>query len=55
MRMATPVRIRAAFRFKGRLLYKHGQAKAANHIVEHMVVPIAQPAVANLHGDVTIT
>ena len=47
--------ISAGFRLERRFFDSDGESQAAHHVVEHMIVLIAQPVIADLQSDVTIT
>src|SRR5690349_5292310 len=46
--------VRAGLRLEGRLLDDDRQPQTANHVIEHMVVPIAKPSRSDLHRHMTI-
>ena len=46
--MLVATAVGAGFGFEGRLFAAHGQAEAAQHVVEHVVVTVAQPACGDL-------
>jgi hypothetical protein len=57
VRVAMPMRmpIRSGFRLEWRLLHGHRQPEPPHHVVEHMIVPKAQPSGANLNRHVPIS
>ena len=44
----------AGFWLERRLLDHDRQPEPAHHVVEHVIMSVSQPALANLHGHVTI-
>jgi hypothetical protein len=52
--MIVPITICTAFGLERRLLDDHRQPERAHHVVEHMIVLVAQPSSAHLHGNVAI-
>ena len=48
-------RIRAALRLERRLLHHHREAQSLHHVVEHMVVAVAQPQRPDLHRHMPVT
>jgi hypothetical protein len=49
----VPIRTRLGLEW--RLLDDHAQAHPAHHLIEHVIVPVTQPPVADLHRHVPIT
>jgi hypothetical protein len=46
--------VSTGFRLKRRLLHHDGESQAAHHVIEHVIVTIAQPAIADLQDHVSI-
>ena len=53
-RMGVSVFVATSFGFEGPLFDDNGQAKRADHVVEHVVVSVGQPVRADLQGDVPV-
>ena len=55
VRMRTMTRcVGADFRLERRLFYSHLQTKAANHVIENVIVAVPQPAGADLKRSMTV-
>ena len=50
--MRMPVRTR--LRLERHLLDEHTRSEPAHHVVEHVIVPVSQPAAADLHRHVPV-
>jgi hypothetical protein len=46
--------VSTGFRLKRRLLHHDSESQAAHHVIEHVIVTVAQPAIADLQGHVSI-
>jgi hypothetical protein len=55
MAMCVRVPVCARLGFERRLFDEHAQPHPAHHFIEHVIVPVTQPAVADLHRHVPIT
>ncbi len=53
-RMGVSVFVATSFGFEGPLFDDNGQAKRADHVIEHVVVSVGKPVRADLQGNVSV-